>query len=221
VEGLRYDGIYTPPGLDRSIVFPHTTGGMNWGGVAIDEERALLIVNQAHVALVQQLVPRAEADALDPSEIVYPNEFYPMEGTPYAVRRFPLLSPLGAPCNRPPWGSLTAVDLRSGEVAWRVPLGHTGSLAPFALDLGVPAFGGGLATASGLYFIGASMDETFRAFDSETGAVLWETPLPFSGTAVPMSYRLREDARQFVVIAAGANPLGEMGDALVAYALPE
>ena len=219
VAKYRYDGIYTPPTLEGAILFPHTTGGMNWGGVAIDEQRGLLIVNQVHVALVMQLVPRDQVGEISPEEIEYPNEFYPMDGTPYALKRFPLFSPFGAPCNKPPWGTLTAVDLVSGEVAWQVPLGNTRDLAPVALDMGVPAFGGGLATASGLYFIGASLDRAFRAFDSETGEVVWETRLPFDGVGVPMSYRLGSDRKQFIVINAGSNPLGTMGDALVAYAL--
>ena len=217
----RYDGLYTPPSLQGTIGFPHTSGGMNWGGVAIDEQRKLLIVNQLHVAQVMQLVPRDQAHDLSPEDTQYPNEFYPMQGTPYAVKRFPLFSLFGAPCNKPPWGSLTAVDLESGEIAWKVPLGNTRELAPVPLEMGVPAFGGGLATASGLYFIGASIDKGFRVFHSETGEVLWETRLPFDGAAVPISYRLRPDSKQFVVIAAGSNPLSEMGDALVAFALPD
>ena len=98
--------------------------------------------------------------------------------------------------------------------------------APFPIwwlygSTGSPNLGGGVATASGLYFIGASMDKYFRAFDVESGAVLWETRLPYFANAVPMTYRLRPSGRQYVVVAAGGNPLGEMGDALVAYALPD
>ena len=217
----RYDGLYTPPTLQGTIGFPHTSGGMNWGGVAIDEQRKLLMVNQVHVAQVMQLIPRDELGTLSPEDTEYPNEFYPMTGTPYAVKRFPLFSLFGAPCNEPPWGTLTAVDLESGEVAWQVPLGNTRELAPVPLDIGVPAFGGGLATASGLYFIGASLDKGFRAFDSDTGEVLWETRLPFDAVAVPASYRLRPDSKQFVVINAGSNPLSDMGDALIAFALKD
>ncbi len=226
IERYRYDGIFTPPTIEGSIQMPHTSGGMNWGGVAIDEERGLAIVNQIQFAIVNQLIPRAEAETLDPSDFVYPQEFYEMRGAPYAIRRFPLLSQFGAPCNPPPWGALIAIDLESGRVAWRRPLGTLRGLAPFPLwlifrDYGAPAFGGGMSTASGLYFIGASVDRYFRAFDVETGEELWRDRLPFHGNAVPLTYRLRPDGRQFVVIAAGGNPLASMGDALVAYALPD
>ena len=219
----RWDGIYTPPSLEGSIQYPNTSGGMNWGGVAIDAQRGLLIVNQTHVAMMVQLIAREDVGSIDPAELQYPNEFYPMEGTPYAVRRSPLFSPFGAPCNPPPWGTLTAVDLRTGEVAWRRPFGSTKGTAPppMWIDMGTPNFGGGMATASGLYFIGATLDREFHAIDSETGEELWSHPLPFAGTAVPMSYRLRPDSKQYVVIAAGANPLSEMGDALMAFALPD
>ncbi|MEZ4216485.1 MAG: pyrroloquinoline quinone-dependent dehydrogenase [Myxococcota bacterium] len=221
VARYRRDGLYTAPSLEGSIVYPHTSGGMNWGGVAIDEAKGLLLVNQLHVAMVAQLVPRAEADAIDKADVTYPEEFYPMTGTPYGVRRFPLFSPFGAPCSPPPWGSLTAVDLASGEVVWKVPLGNTRDLAPFPLEMGVPNFGGGLVTAGGVYFIGATVDRTFRAFDVANGRVVFEARLPADGTAVPMTYRLGPDRRQFVVVAAGGNPLGTMGDALVAFALPQ
>ncbi len=226
IERYRYDGIFTPPTIEGSIQMPHTSGGMNWGGVAIDEERGLAIVNQIQFAIVNQLIPRAEAETLDASDFVYPQEFYEMRGAPYAIRRFPLLSQFGAPCNPPPWGALIAIDLESGRVAWRRPLGTLRGLAPFPVwlifrDYGAPAFGGGMSTASGLYFIGASVDRYFRAFDVETGEELWRDRLPFHGNAVPLTYRLRPDGRQFVVIAAGGNPLASMGDALVAYALPD
>jgi glucose dehydrogenase len=226
IESYRWDGIFTPPTVEGSIQMPHTSGGMNWGGVAIDPERGLMLVNQIHFAIVNQLVPRAEADRFDPSGLVYPEEFYPMRGAPYAVKRFPLFSQFGAPCNPPPWATLTAVDLRSGKIKWRQPFGTLRGMAPFPIwllysDYGAPAFGGGMSTASGVYFIGASMDRYFRAIDVETGEELWRDRLPYQGHSVPMTYRLGDRGRQFVVMAAGGNPLGEMGDAIVAYALPD
>jgi quinoprotein glucose dehydrogenase len=227
IEALRYEGIFTPPTVEGTIQTPHTAGGMNWGGVAVDPERKVMIVNQTHAALVNYMIPRAEAELLDESAFAYPNEYYEMKGTPWAVNRHLLASLFDAPCNPPPWGSLTAVDLVSGEVVWSRPLGTLRELAPwpvwaiFGDRYGAPAFGGGISTASGVYFIGGSLDKYFRAFDVETGEELWRDRMPFAGTAVPMTYRLREDGRQFVVMAAGGNPLGDMGDVLVAYALPE
>ena len=118
------------------------------------------------------------------------------------------------------------MDLRSGEIKWTRPLGTLREVAPFPVwflyrNQGAPAFGGGISTASGLYFIGATMDKFFRAIDVETGEELWRDRLPFIGNAVPMTYRLSKTGRQFVVLAAGGNPLSEMGDVLVAYALPD
>lgn len=227
IAQLRWDGAFTPPSLQGSVQFPHTAGGSNWGGVAIDPRSGLLLLNQTHVAMQVKLVPRAEFDAMQGS-VAYPQEAYPMRGTPYGVIRAPLFSPFGAPCNPPPWGTLSAVDLKSGELLWRVPLGTTRDQARFPLwaiprigDLGVPNFGGGLLTASGLYFIGATTDRYFRAFDAASGEEVWRARIPFTGNATPMSFRLRPDSKQFVVIAAGGNPLTGIGDALLAYALAD
>ncbi|MCE2391953.1 MAG: pyrroloquinoline quinone-dependent dehydrogenase [Proteobacteria bacterium] len=225
-EKYRWDGFYTPPSLEGAIQFPHTSGGMNVGGVAIDSERGVVITNQTHVPMVAKLVPRTEYDQLDEGSFVYPQEAYPMRGTPYGLRRWTLLSNLGAPCSKPPWGTLKAVDLRSGEVLWERPLGTLRDIAPFPVwlfygDVGVPNFGGGLSTAGGLYFIGASMDRYFRAFDVETGEPLWRYRIPYAANAAPMSYRLRPEGRQFVVVAAGGNPITGPGDALMAFALPD
>jgi len=222
----RYDGPFTPPTLEGSIQMPATLGGMNWGGVALDPESGLMLANQSHLAIVTRLVPRAEFDALPQGAIVYPAEAYPMKGTPYGVIRYPLFSSFGAPCSPPPWGSLTAVDLTTGAVRWRVPLGTIRDQAPFPIwaipgfrHLGSPSFAGGMLTASGVYFVGATSDKYLRAFDAETGAEIWSTRIPYTGNASPMSYRLRSDSRQFVVIAAGGNPLTGPGDALLAFAL--
>jgi quinoprotein glucose dehydrogenase len=228
IASLRWDGPFTPPTVSGSIQMPHTAGGMNWGGVAIDPSRAILYANQTHLAMSVKLVPRAEFDALPKDEIRYPIEAYPMAGTPYGVVRAPLFSRFGAPCNPPPWGSLTAVDLKTGEVRWQVTLGTLRDQAPFPVwaipgigDLGAPNFGGGLLTAGGLFFIGATTDRYLRAFDADTGEEVWRERIPFTGNASPMSYRLRPDSRQYVVIAAGGNPLTGVGDALLAYALSE
>jgi quinoprotein glucose dehydrogenase len=223
IETLRHDGIFTPPTLEGSIQYPGNAGGPNWGGVSIDPDRGLLFVNMMRTAAVNQLVPREEFDELDPESARYPNELYPMKGAPYGIRRGPLLSDWGAPCVPPPWGTLTAVDLASGEVRWESTLGTTRDQAPWPLwfDLGAPNLGGSLATAGGLVFIGATTDRFFRAFDAASGEEIWSARIPYTANATPMSYRLRPDGRQYVVVAAGGHGWSEPGDAVMAFALPD
>ena len=138
----------------------------------VDPTTQTLYVNQMRVPSVVQLMPRDEYEReKDSGKWTYPNELYPMKGTPYAVRRGPLLSPLGAPCNPPPWGTLTKVDLATGATVWESSLGTTRDQAPFPiwLSLGAPNLGGALVTAGGLVFIGATTDKFFRAFDAADG----------------------------------------------------
>lgn len=147
-----------------------------------------------------------------------------MTGAPYALRRGPLLSPLGAPCNPPPWGSFAAIDLVAGEILWEVPLGTSRDQAPWPIwklqgNVGAPNLGGAVATAGGVVFIGATTDKYLRAFDSRTGEEIWNARLPYTANATPATYRLRPDARQFVVVASGGHGWSEPGDALVAFAL--
>jgi quinoprotein glucose dehydrogenase len=219
-RALRYEGIFTPPSLEGTLVLPSFMGAMNWGSAAIDPGRGVLVINVNNVAATVRLVPRADADAR-----IRKGEFMiPALKTPYAVQMEPMLSPLGAPCNAPPWGSLVAIDLASRKRLWDVPLGTTRDLAPFPLWLaiGVPNIGGPIVTASGLVFIGAATDNFLRAFDLESGQELWKGRLPAGPQATPMTYRLRPDGRQYVVIAAGGHKyLGtKTGDAVVAFALP-
>jgi len=229
IERHRYDGtMFTPPTIEGSIQYPINMGGANWGSVSIDPVRNRLYVNMTRIAGAIELVPRAEYDALESKESVWPYQLMPMFGTPYAVRVAPLLSPLGAPCSPPPWGALTAVDLSTGDVVWESTLGNSRHQAPPPIwmipgirDLGTPNLGGSIATAGGLVFIGAATDGYFRAYDAETGEVLWSDHLPYTVNASPMSYRLRPDGRQFVVVAAGGHAWSKGGDLLVAYALPE
>jgi len=220
---IHNEGIFTPPSVEGSIVYPGNAGGPNWGGISLDPERATVYVNAMRAPTVAKLIPRAEAEGLDYAGAAYPNELYPMEGAPYAVSRGPLLSSFGAPCVPPPWGTLQAVDLVTGEKRWEVTLGTTRDQAPWPLwfDNGAPNLGGPLATGGGVVFIGATTDKFFRAFDAGDGRELWRARIPYTANASPITYRLREDGRQFVVIAAGGHGWSEPGDALLAFALPD
>ena len=215
MAGLRSEGLFTPPSLAGTILFPFTGGGVNWAGGAFDPDRGLFVVNTSRLAHVVRLIPRADyaaARAADPKV-----EIGRALGTPFAAERDVLLSPLGFPCNPPPWGTLAAVDLDAGKIRWEVPLGRL----LFGLIAGLPNQGGPIVTAGGLVFIAAAMDDFIRAFDVDTGAELWKAALPAGGQATPMTYVA--GGRQFVVIAAGGHArMGtRLGDALVAFALPQ
>ena len=222
VESLDHGPIYTPPSLRGSVQYPGYVGGMNWGSVAVDPQRRVVITNVQRIAGRIQLVPR-EQEAAHATENPFGLE--PQAGSPYALDRMPLLSPFGAPCTPPPWGELIAVDTATGETKWRSTLGTTRDLAPWPiwLPLGTPNMGGPITTASGLVFIGATTDFFLRAFSTETGEELWKRRLPTGAHATPMTYRLTPTGRQFVVIAAGGHGIlgTPPGDALMAFALPD
>jgi len=224
IASLRSEGIFTPPSLQGTVIFPGNAGGTNWGSVAFDAPRQLIVVNSSNVPTVVQLIPRAEFDAVKAANP--DKEVSVQAGTPFGMRRDfdKLLSPLGLPCNPPPWGTLSAVDATSGTIRWQVPLGTTRDLAPVPISIawGTPNMGGPIVTAGGVVFIAAAMDNYLRAFDIDSGEELWKGRLPAGGQATPMTYRLREGGKQYVVIAAGGH--GRMGttlgDYIVAFALP-
>ncbi len=225
IAAARSEGIFTPPSLEGTIQYPGMAGGNNWGSGSVDAERGLFLINTMRMATYIRLWPRAEFDKKFPDG---PPAFgfEPQEGTPYALERYPLVSPLGAPCNPPPWGTLAAIDVATGALRWEVPLGTTRDVAPFPVWLfapkGVPNIGGPITTASGLVFIGATTDRYLRAFSTESGEELWRARLPATAQSTPMTYRLSPEGRQYVVVAAGGHGLipGRTGDALVAFALP-
>jgi quinoprotein glucose dehydrogenase len=225
IERYRNDGIFTPSSLAGTIQYPGVIGGTNWGSVAVEPRRGWVILNMSRLPSVTGLIPRERLAAGRP-DLPDDASISQMRGTPYGLFRVPgLLSPLGLPCTKPPWGTLLAVDTATGQVKWEVPLGTVRDLAPVPLPLtwGTPNLGGPIVTGGGLVFIGAAMDNYLRAFDVETGKELWKGRLPAGGQATPMSYRLGENDRQLVVIAAGGHGrMGtDIGDSVVAFALPE
>lgn len=216
----RAQGIYTPPSFQGSLTAPGNIGGVNWGSAAYDPARHLLIADVNNIVAFAKLIPRA---AYTPQYRAgqMPNrisgEFAPQRQTPYALYRSFLMAPdPHLPCNQPPWGSVVALDLFTGKIAWSVPLG---TLIPVQ-HTGTPNLGGPIATAGGLVFTSAAMDDKLRAFDSSTGKEIWSTDLPAGGQATPMTFML--GGKQYVVICAGGHgKLGtKLGDAVIAYALP-
>ena len=212
IAGAVADGLFTPPSEQGTIFYPFTGGGANWGGAAYDPARNLLIVNMNNVAHHIQLISAERVG--EASRVFHDQEVAPQAGAPFGMKRELLLSPLGVPCSPPPWGVLAAVDLGSGRIVWRRPLGDM-----MGLTLGLPNLGGPVVTAGGLTFIGGTMDERLRAFDTATGDLLMDWKLPAAGQATPMTYL--HDGRQYVVIQAGGNPraAGKLGDAVLAFAL--
>jgi len=219
VGELANEGIFTPPSLRGTLALPSNVGGAHWGGVAVHPDRPLVVAPVNTIAAMVQLIPDDGFDddsaesASDRMNEGY--EYTRMEGTGYIMRRRFLRAPSGAFCTPPPWGTLVAVDLTTGRKAWEVPLG---TLAPADPQTGSPNLGGPIVTAGGLVFIGATLEPAFRAFDVETGALLWRAELPAGARATPMTYRA--GGKQYVVIAAGGSGLFGNGDHLVAFALP-
>jgi quinoprotein glucose dehydrogenase len=226
MEKLGPSEVFKPPSVPGIIAFPSNIGGMNWSSGAFDADRQIFVTNVNNLPIEVHLIPRERYQEAETTgkQGRFRAEVSPQHGTPYGMSREVFRSPSGLPCNAPPWGSLVAVDLARGTIRWGEPLGTTADLLPSLTPAirGTPNLGGPIVTAGSLVFIAAAMDDYLRAFDIETGAELWKGRLPAGGQATPMTYRLRPDGRQFVVIAAGGHgKLGtKLGDSLVAFALP-
>jgi len=222
---LNYDGIYTPPSENGTLVFPGNLGVFEWGGMSVNRDRQVALMNPIGLPFVSKLVPQ------DPNRAVgegtgSESGVQPMYGTPYGVELNPFLSPLGLPCKAPAWGYVAGVDLQSHQVVWKKRIGtirdslpHLFQLPP--LKIGVPGLGGPISTAGNVMFVAGTQDNYLRAFDVDDGSLLWEARLPAGGQATPMTYAV--DGKQYVVIMAGGHgSFGtKMGDELVAYALPD
>jgi quinoprotein glucose dehydrogenase len=221
-RSLRYEGIYTPPSLQGSIVYPGNFGVFDWGGISVDPVRQVAFVNPDYMAFTSRLVPREQAaggQRISETAGVQPNA-----GAPYGVIMGAFLSQIGLPCQSPPWGYVAAVDLTTGKVIWKHKNGtvRDNSPVPLPLPMGVPSLGGPITTASGLAFLSGTLDQYLRAYDLGTGEQLWEGRLPAGGQTTPMTYT-GKDGRQYVVVMAGGHgSLGtRQGDYVVAYALPD
>ncbi len=209
-DELTSGGLYTPPGLKPTLIWPGTMGGATWSGGAVDPASQMLVVNTNEVGAIAQMVPAPAGHPVP----------YVRGGTRGAYGRFWDSQQL--PCQQPPWGRLNAIDLRTGEIAWQVPLGNVPALETQGITgTGSPNLGGPMVTAGGLVFIGGAGDSRIRAFDLKSGQEVWRADLPASGHGAPVSYR-GKSGRQFIVIAAGGGGRFSktISDAFVAFALP-
>jgi quinoprotein glucose dehydrogenase len=218
LKASRSEGIFTPPSLKGSVVYPGNVGGVNWGSAAYDPQNHLMFANTNRLIAWIKLIPRAEYDGqtkTDQDNRVY-GEFGEQKGAAFGLYRTFLFSPGATPCNAPPWGTTAAVDLFTGKIIWNVPLGSFATGQP----TGTINLGGPMVTAGGLVFTSAAMDNIIRAFNSENGKELWQFTLPAGGQATPMTYTFK--SKQYVVIAAGGHGKlsTKQGDSVLAFALP-
>jgi quinoprotein glucose dehydrogenase len=213
-DKLVNKGMYTPAGLEPTLMFPGYHGGANWSSASFDPASGYLFVNMNEDGAIGQMNPQPPGS---PIPYVRSGRF-----EEYAWFR----DQNGRPCQQPPWGTLTAVDLQKGEIAWRVPLGIVEELeAKGVHNTGTQNLGGSIVTAGGLVFIAGTTDRRFRAFDAKTGKQLWEAQLEANGHATPMTFQGRNSGKQFVVVASGGGGFLRslskvLSDEVVAYTLP-
>ncbi|MEB2180596.1 glucose/quinate/shikimate family membrane-bound PQQ-dependent dehydrogenase [Xanthomonas campestris pv. campestris] len=228
---LRYEGMFTPPSLQGSLSFTGNHGGINWGGVSVDLQRGIMVMNSNRLPYTEHVYPRTVMNELGVVSVFNGSSktkgYMAQEGLAYGARKEPWMSPLNTPCVAPPWGYISGVDLRTQQVIWRRPLGTGYDQGPMGIpsktkfEIGTPNNSGSLATAGGVTFIGASLDNFIRGFDTRTGKQVWETRVPAGPQAAPLSYTI--DGKQYIVAAVGGHDRMETksGDSVIAWALPD
>ncbi|WP_427773311.1 membrane-bound PQQ-dependent dehydrogenase, glucose/quinate/shikimate family [Comamonas thiooxydans] len=224
-KDMDHQGVFTPPGMGPTLQFPGSLGGMNWGSVSIDPISQTMFVNDMRLGLANYMIARAD---MKPGASGIEMGAVPQEGTPFGAMRQRFLSPLGIPCQKPPFGTMTAVDLKSRQIKWQVPVGTVRDTGPLGMPMwltipiGMPTLGPSMVTKSGLVFFAGTQDFYLRAFDSANGKEIWRSRLPVGSQGGPMSYVSPRTGRQYVVITAGgARQSPKRGDYVIAYALPQ
>ncbi|MBB6288359.1 MULTISPECIES: glucose/quinate/shikimate family membrane-bound PQQ-dependent dehydrogenase [unclassified Pseudomonas] len=222
-KSMRYDGAFTPPSLQGSIVYPGNFGVFDWGGISVDPVRQIAFVNPSYMAFKSKLIPAADIAKQGPrvseTEGVQPNK-----GAPYGVILEALLSPLGLPCQAPAWGYVAAVDLTTHQTIWMHKNGtvRDSSPVPVPLTMGVPSLGGTFTTAGGVSFLSGTLDQYLRAYDVKNGKQLWEGRLPAGAQTTPMTYTGKDGKQYVLVVAGGHGSLGtKQGDYVMAFKLPD
>jgi quinate dehydrogenase (quinone) len=225
----NYDGDFSPPGLKPTIQQPGNGGGMNWGSTSYDPANHLAFINDIRVPSELWLIPRSEYPAWS-KQHPWPHDGHgpaAMAGLPYGEATYFWMSPIGVPCTEPPFGTITAIDLSSRKIAWQVPAGTAEKLGPFGIEshlpmpVGMPTYAGTMTTAGGLVFFAGFQDYYLRAYDAQTGKVVWKFPLPVGSSATPMSYISPKTHRQYIVLSVGgASHSKDIADEVMAFALP-
>lgn len=222
-DNLWYEGMYTPPTTkgEGTLTYPDSAGGVQWGGVAFDPQSQTAIVNVSHIVQYLKLYSREDYEKAATGS---GNEsgFAPQEGAPYGMRLEVALNWLGMPCWEPPFGEIVALDMHTGDVKWRRPIGASQQYGFFMPERwGSPTIGGPAVTAGGVVFIGASMDAKVRAYSLETGKELWADQAEAPAVANPSVYEY--NGREYVAFVAGGNTIlkDQVGDQVVVYALPQ
>lgn len=230
----RYEGIYTPPSLKGSIVYPGNFGVFDWGGIAVDPVNQIAFANPDYFAFYSRLIPQKEAEQSKRKNVQSPaggsdikkgedeSGVNPNYGAPYAVDLAPFVSPIGLPCQSPPWGYIAGIDLRSGQIVYKHKNGTVRDLAPVPLPfkMGVPSLGGPIITAGGVAFLTGTLDYYIRAYDVLNGKEIWKDRLPAGGQATPMTYRAADGRQIVIAVAGGHGSLGtKQGDYIIAYSL--
>lgn len=225
---LNYKGEFTAPSLKPTLIYPGYYGGFNWGGVSIDKRSGTMFVNDIRIP---QVVTLRHREGIDETKLVSGHgvgSTYPMDGTPFVIDHAAFNSPLGLPCQAPPWGVFAAISLKTGKLAWERPAGTVqdvkigGIRVSAAVPIGMPTLGAGITTASGLIFYSGTQDYFLRALDIKTGKELWKGRLPVGSQATPMTYISPKTGKQYiVVVAGGARQSPDRGDYVIAFALPD
>ncbi|MGM8909608.1 membrane-bound PQQ-dependent dehydrogenase, glucose/quinate/shikimate family [Psychrobacter sp. 1U1] len=217
---LNYDGRYTPPSTKGSLIYPGNFGTFNWGGIAVDPENGVMFGMPTYLAFTSKLIPRdtlGDAETNKGEQGVNENK-----GADYAVEMGPFLSPLGVPCQQPPWGTVAGADLATGDIAYQRKNGTVQDLSPIPikLELGVPGIGGPIITKGGVAFLSAATENNFRAYDLKNGDVLWNVRIPAGGQATPMTYLNSKGEQMVLLVAGGHGSVGTtIGDYVLAYKL--
>lgn len=226
-KGMAHEGIYTPPNPDKTLMqWPGAFGGMNWGSMSVDPARDYMIFSDIRMAHAISLVPRSVADTFQASTDGHA-AFAAQDGTPYGLTKPLFTSVLNIPCQKPPYGTLTAVDMRARKIAWQVPMGSVEDTGPLGIPtrlhmpIGMPTLGGPVTTGGGVTFYAGTQDFYVRALDTDTGGELWKYRLPVGSGATPMIYASPTSGKQFLIVVAGGTRVSPLvGDYIIAFALP-